>query len=130
MPFLGREFKLDADHKFKSKYLTSLLFGAAFAVGWTPCVGPVLGSVLGLAASQPGSAFSLLLAYSIGLGIPFLLVGLFASQATVLIRKYVKTLRYVYILFGILLIILGILIFTQTLSAIANFDLLNKILLK
>ena len=67
--------------KFKSKYLTSFVFGAAFAVGWTPCVGAVLGGILALAATQPGVAFTLLFSYSLGLGIPFLVVALFAAPA-------------------------------------------------
>ena len=64
--FLEREHKFAVKKRFSSKYLTSFLFGAAFAAGWTPCVGAVLGAILGLAASQPGSAFSLLLAYAQG----------------------------------------------------------------
>ena len=130
IPLLSREFKFSAEGKVKSKYLTSLLFGFAFAVGWTPCVGPVLGSVLGLAATQPGSAFSLLLAYSLGLGIPFLLMGLFTAQGLNLIRKHISQLRYIYIIFGILMIILGILVFTQSLNLLANWDFLNNLLLK
>ena len=128
IPFLEREHKLAVKTKFKSKYLTSILFGAAFAAGWTPCVGAVLGSILGLAAAQPGAAFPLLLAYSIGLGIPFLLVGLFAGKATELINKYSGATRGVTIAFGVILVILGILVFTQELNKIASFDLLNQLL--
>lgn len=125
---------LEAEHKvkvknFKSRYLTSFLFGAAFAAGWTPCVGAVLGSILGLAATQPGSALYLLFTYSLGLGLPFLLVGLFAGTSLGLIRKYSKYLRIIRIIFGIVLIIIGILIFTQNLNLIANFGPLNQLLL-
>lgn len=130
VPFLEREYKLQVKTKFKSKYLTSFLFGAAFASGWTPCVGAVLGGILGLAAAQPGSAFLLLFAYSIGLGVPFLVVGLFAAQASKWIQKYAKIIHYVNILFGVLLIVIGVLAFTQNLSLIANFELLNQFLLK
>lgn len=127
--FLEREHKLQVKHKFNSRYLTSFVFGAAFAVGWTPCVGAVLGGILGLAASAPGSAFGLLLSYALGLGVPFLLVGLFTSQAARLINKYVKWVKYINIIFGLILIGLGILVFTQQLSRIANFEFLNNILL-
>ena len=130
LPFLEREYKFTPKTTLKSKYLTSLVFGAAFAAGWTPCVGAVLGSVLGLAATAPGSAFSLLLSYALGLGLPFLVVGLFASQASTLITRYAKWLRYVNIVFGIILIALGVLAFTQNLNKIANFELLNRILLE
>lgn len=130
IPFLEREHKFNVTGKFKSRYLTSFVFGAAFAAGWTPCVGAALGAILGLAASQPGIAFYLLLSYSLGLGVPFLLVGLFAAQASNLINRYAKQLSYVNKAFGVILIILGILMFTQQLSRIANFEFLNKILLK
>ena len=82
VPFLEREHKLAVKKKFSITYVTSFVFGAAFAVGWTPCVGAALGAILVLAASQPASAFFLLLAYTLGLGLPFLLVGLFTSKAT------------------------------------------------
>lgn len=130
IPFLEREHKIAVKKRFNSRYLTSLLFGAAFAAGWTPCVGAALGAILGLAATVPGAAFVLLLAYSLGLGIPFLIVGLFAAQATGIINKYANLLNYIKIIFGAILIVLGILAFTQNLPLIANLDILNKLLLK
>ena len=129
VPFLDRDHKMIVKKKFSSRYITSLVFGAAFAAGWTPCVGAALGAILGLAAAHPGTAFSLLMAYSLGLGLPFLIVGAFAAQAQALVLKIGPALRYINIVFGALLIILGILVFTQNLSLIANFDLLNSILL-
>ena len=128
--FLNREHKFAVKRKFSSQYATSFAFGSAFAAGWTPCVGAALGASLGLAASNPGSAFSLLLAYSIGLGVPFLLVGLFAAQFVVIINKYARVLKYVNIAFGVILIALGVLVFTQSLNLVANFSLLNTLLLK
>jgi cytochrome c-type biogenesis protein len=115
--------------KTTATYITSFLFGASFAVGWSPCVGPVLGSVLTLAASQPGQSLWLLLAYSLGLGIPFLAVGLFSGEALSAIRKYGKFLAYFNIVVGVLLIILGILVFTQTLNLVANFGFINSLIL-
>lgn len=130
LPFLEREYKFRITGQFGSRYLTSFMFGAAFAAGWTPCVGAVLGGILGLAAAAPGSAFTLLFAYSLGLGIPFLLVGLFASRASSLIRRFAHFLIYINITFGIILIIIGILAFTQNLDRVANLELLNKFLLE
>ncbi len=120
IPYLEREHKLQVKRKFKSMYVTSFIFGAAFAVGWSPCVGAVLGAVLTLAATQPGTAFFLLLAYSLGLGIPFLLVGLFTAQAQRVITKAGRWLTYVKYFFGVILITLGALVFTNQLSRIAN----------
>lgn len=126
--FLNREHKLVVRSRFKSRYLTSATFGAAFAAGWTPCVGAVLGSILGLAATQPGVAFSLLLAYAAGFGLPLLAVGLFTSRAAHLIARYGRWAAYVNKAFGTLLVILGLLIFTQTLYRLANFALLTRVL--
>lgn len=130
IPFLEREYKPRVNVTLKSRYATSFLFGLAFAAGWTPCVGAVLGGILGLAALEPGSAFTLLFAYSLGLGLPFLGVGLFASRASGFINRYAKYARYVNIAFGIILIALGILAFTQELNRIANLEILNRFLLR
>lgn len=127
--FLQSEHKFKVK-RFKSKALTSFVFGAAFAVGWTPCVGAVLGTILALAASQPGSALGLLLAYSVGLGLPFLLVGLFAQQFLALMQRSGNFLKYFNIVVGILVLILGALVFTGKLSLIANFSILSEVLLR
>ena len=71
----------------------------------------------------------MLVAYSLGLGIPFLFVGLFSAEATGLIRKLGPFLKYFNIAIGILLIIMGIMVFTQTLSMVADFSFLNNLLL-
>jgi len=128
--FLEREHKIHVTRQFGSRFITSFVFGAAFAAGWTPCVGAALGAILGLAASQPGTAFYLLFAYALGLGLPFLLVGLFAAQAASLIQKYAHVVTYLNIVFGVILIALGVLIFTGDLARIANFELLNQWLLR
>ncbi len=129
IPFLKREHKLAVKQKFGSRYATSFAFGAAFAAGWTPCVGAVLGGILGLAAAQPGAAFALLASYSLGLGLPFLLVGLFTAQAGAFIKANAHSMEYVTKAFGVLLVIIGILVFTQEINRLANFDLLNRVLL-
>jgi len=120
IPFLEQEHKLQVKRKFNSMYLTSFIFGAAFAVGWTPCVGAVLGAVLSLAVTQPGTAFLLMFVYSLGLGIPFLLVGLFTNQAQRLIEKSERVVSILKYIFGVILILLGILVFVNQLSRVAN----------
>jgi cytochrome c-type biogenesis protein len=118
--FLEREHKMAVKTQWSNSYITSFVFGAAFAVGWTPCVGAILGSVLALAVSNPGLSFALLLAYALGLGIPFLLVGLFTAEATALINRSQTVLKYFNIVVGILLLIIGILVFTNELNVVAN----------
>jgi len=113
----------------KASYPLSFLFGLAFAAGWTPCVGPILGTILTLAAATPAASFNLLLAYSLGLGIPFILMGIFFSRATRIIKAMSKHLKYYSIIIGSLIIILGILVFTNQLAYIANFPLLNELVL-
>ena len=71
IPFLDREYWI-SPKSLKPGYFTSSVFGACFAVAWTPCVGPILGSTLALATTKPASAFPLLLAYAFGLGTPFI----------------------------------------------------------
>ena len=114
---------------FKSSYPMSFVFGLAFAVGWTPCVGPILGTILTLAATTPSTSFILLLGYSTGLGIPFILMAIFFSKSTKIISKMTKHLKYYNILLGGLIILLGILVFTNQLAYIANFPLLNEIVM-
>ena len=128
IPLLDREHKFQMRGKFGSAYLTSFLFGSAFAAGWTPCVGAVLGGILGLAATAPGSAFWLLFSYSLGLGLPFLVVGLFTSRASGFINRFARYVSYVNKAFGIVLIVLGILVFTQLINRLATFDLLEILL--
>jgi len=113
----------------KVSYPLSFLFGLAFAAGWTPCVGPILGTILTLAAATPAASFNLLLAYSLGLGIPFILMGVFFSRATRIIKAMSKHLKYYSIITGSLIIILGVLVFTNQLAYIANFPLLNELVL-
>ena len=113
----------------KASYPLSFLFGLAFAAGWTPCVGPILGTILTLAAATPTVSFYLLLAYSLGLGIPFILMGIFFSRATRVIQAMSKHLKYYSVIIGALIIILGVLVFTNQLAYIANFPLLNELVL-
>lgn len=125
---LNFERKLTRIPKFKTSYITSFVFGIAFAAGWTPCVGPILGSTFTLAATSPGEAYNLLLAYSLGLGTPFLITAAFFSRATGLLKKMLRYLKYFNPVMGTFLIILGILIFTNQLNILGNFPLANEII--
>ena len=126
LPFLEREHKFKVK-KFRISYVTSFMFGLAFAAGWTPCVGVILASILTLAALSAKNAFYLLISYSLGLTLPFLITGLFVSRAQGFINRHEKALSYINIVFGILLVILGIMVFTNTLSLISNFTPLQNL---
>ena len=126
--FLMRDHKFAVKRRFGSRYITSFVFGAAFAVGWTPCVSAALGAILALATTQAGSAFVLLVAYTLGIGLPFLLVGLFTNEAQAWIDKAGKWLTYFQYIFGVLLILIGVFIFVGELSKIADFQFLTLLL--
>ncbi len=128
LPVLDRRYAARAT-TLEPGNLASLLFGASFAVAWTPCVGPILGSTLALATTRPASAFPLLLAYAAGLGAPFLLVGLFPSHALSFLKRHRGAAARVHVAFGFVLIGMGILVYTNQLSLLGNFRLLNEVLL-
>ena len=126
LPFLDREYALRPGVGRPGRVMP-VLFGASFAVAWTPCVGPILGSTLALAAAQPALAFPLLLAYAAGLGAPFMLVGLFPTSALAFLKRHRRGARALHYAFGAVLIGMGVLVFTDTLSLLANFRLLNEV---
>lgn len=128
LPILDRRYSVHPGG-LKPGHLTSFLFGASFAVAWTPCVGPILGSTLALAATRPATAFPLLLAYAGGLGAPFLLVGFSPSRILSFLKLHRRAAARLHIVFGVVLIGMGVLVFTNQLNALANFPLLNEVLL-
>ena len=128
LPVLDRQY-LAKPIKAGPGGLAPLLFGASFAVAWTPCVGPVLGSTLALASARPAWAFPLLLAYAVGLGAPFLLVGLFPSRGFELLRRHGRWAARLHVAFGAVLVGMGVLVFTGELDLLANFNILNEVLL-
>jgi len=101
---------------------TSFVLGSAFGVGWTPCVGPVLGAILTLAATTTTALQGALLlsVFSAGLAVPFLLIALGVGSATRYIKKFTKYLRIVSVVGGIFLIFLGILLFLGKLSLLIS----------
>lgn len=103
-------------------YFSSVLVGSAFAIGWTPCVGPVLAAILVLAGTTASlaSGVSLLLAYSAGLMLPFLAVGLFTSRSAAFLASHSRLINTLSIIGGIILIILGILVFTNSFAILVS----------
>lgn len=109
IPFFNTEHKIRV-RRFRNSYVFSFIFGISFAIGWTPCVGAILGSIYTLAAVSPGLGFLLLMAYSLGLGIPFLIVGAVSSKLSGFIHGIGGFLKYFNIISGLFLIALGLLV--------------------
>jgi cytochrome c-type biogenesis protein len=123
IPFLYMEKRMEYQHGGNPNVFSSMLIGATFGAGWTPCVGPILGGILTLAALQ-GDALqgaSLLTVYSLGLGVPFLIAAIGLGQASRFIRKMGPYLRYIEIASGVLLVFVGVLIFSNYLSVINSY---------
>ncbi len=119
--FLKRDFKFSFDFS-RYRYLGAFLFGATFAAGWSPCIGPILGSILTIAFTKQTIAFILMLSFSLGLGVPFLITGFFTHEFLSVIKKSSTFLKYFNFFVGLLLIILGVLVITGGISSISNFS--------
>ena len=102
--------------------LGAALVGAAFGFGWSPCIGPILGGVLAFAAGSatPSSAWGLFIAYTAGLAVPFLLAAVFVNLFLGSMRKVTKHLRTVEIVSGVLLMVMGILLITDSLTFLSQ----------
>jgi cytochrome c-type biogenesis protein len=122
IPFLDYDTRKQVQPK-TSSYLSSGLMGVFFSAGWAPCVGPVLGAVLTLAlnGAQIGQGVILLSAYSFGLAIPFLLAALGLGRVTELLQKHSRAIRYLSLGTGVVLVIVGVMLFTGTLERLARF---------
>jgi cytochrome c-type biogenesis protein len=118
IPWLNYERRLAPSTGATTGYLRSLLIGAIFSLAWTPCVGPVLGGILTLAWSSETAwqGAYLLAVYSLGLGIPFLIIGAAFDSIRPFLRRIHRYSTWSYIISGLLLIAIGILILTGNLS--------------
>jgi cytochrome c-type biogenesis protein len=117
-------FYMDTRPEFRGKtgtYTGSLAMGLFFAAGWSPCVGATLGAILTLGFSQDSVAQAMILSsgYSLGLGIPFLLLALGMDRAVGWVRKLRKHLRAFQIISGVLIISIGVLLLTGSMTLIA-----------
>ena len=112
------ERRLQAGQGHSPSYVRSAIVGITFAAGWTPCIGPLLGLVLTLAAVNPGHAIPLLLAYSIGLAVPFLLTAALLSTAIPLLKRLNRFMHVVELVSGIILVIVGLLLVLGTFSTL------------
>ena len=122
--FLNYEKRIQTNTS--KNFFSPILIGMAFAFGWTPCIGPILGSILVLASTEDslGRGILLLLFYSIGLAIPFILSGYLMQKFLIFSKNFKKNINKVSKIGGIILLITGILIITNQLQAL-GFYLLN-----
>lgn len=122
IPFLEYDTRIQNIPDQKYGYLSSFLMGIFFSAGWSPCVGPVLGSIITVAMN--GGSISrgvvLLSAYSAGLAIPFLIAALGIGWVSTILWKYKKVMRYTELFMGGLLVIVGLLMMTGTFNLIAT----------
>jgi cytochrome c-type biogenesis protein len=121
--FLEYDLRHQAPAKENAGYLASFFMGVFFSAGWSPCLGPVLASILTIAMNSGDTwrGVSLLGAYSIGLGVPFLLAAFGVSWVTKILVRFRKALRITEIIMGVILIIVGIMLFTGTFAIIAQY---------
>lgn len=107
---------------FKSGYLGSFLMGLAFAFGWTPCIGPILSGILALAATRETvtEGMRLLFAYSMGLGLPFILTGFAVGGFLRFFARYKRYIRAGEVFAGALLVVVGVLIFFGRLTRLSG----------
>jgi len=132
IPILDQERRIDAGQGARIGYARSFVVGAAFSAGWSPCIGPTLGAIYALAITSGtvAQAGVLLLTYSIGLSIPFLAMGAAYSAMKPLysgIKRHIWIINY---LSGAMLIVVGILIFTDSLinlNELFNFGILQDV---
>ena len=122
--FLNYEKRVQSD--IKRNFFSPVLIGMAFAFGWTPCIGPILGSILVLASTEEslGQGILLLTFYSIGLAVPFILSGYLIQRFLVFSKNFRKNINKVSKIGGSILLITGILMTTNQLQAL-GFYLLN-----
>jgi len=123
LTFLLGEKRLQLRHR-PAGYVGTFVVGIAFAAGWTPCIGPILGTILAIAAGTSGSVANgvvLLAIYSAGLGIPFLIAGLLFHAFLSFFNRFKRYLPRIEILTGLLLMMVGALLFFDGLSWIASY---------
>ena len=122
LPFLYRQ-KRFAFRPTRPSYPASLLIGIIFAIGWTPCISLFLGSVLGLAASGATlrQGVALLLFYSLGMGLPFLLLGLAVDQVSRLLKRLKPHLGKIEVFSGVVMIAVGVMIYFNWLVSLNRY---------
>ncbi len=121
--FLMREKKLNLGER-KGGYVGTVLVGIGFAAGWTPCTGPILAGVIGLAATNPSQGMFYMLAYVLGFSIPFLLMAFFVGRSRLFVQYSLKLTKFggaLMMVFGVMLYFDGLSKFAAWMSDIVGF---------
>jgi cytochrome c-type biogenesis protein len=123
IPFLDYDLRPQSKIDQRRGFLSSAFLGVTFSAGWSPCIGPILGTILTLAINEGSISRGVWLLgfYSAGLAIPFLLAALGIGWVTTILRKYGKAMHYIEIGMGVVLIIVGIMLFFGIFNQLAQF---------
>lgn len=121
LSFLMKDTRLHLANK-PLGYLGTLVVGVAFGAGWSPCIGPILGAILTMAANEAdlGRGLGLLLAYSMGLAVPFMAAALMVERFLALFAKVRRHMVWVNRIAGLLLVLVGLLMVTNRFTMLAN----------
>ena len=117
IPYLNFEKKMNIQ-SLQNSFFAPFIIGIAFAFGWSPCIGPILGSVLSIAINNTVNGLVLLTFYSMGLALPFILVGLMIGKLIHIIKSLNKFMKLFQIFMGLILISTGILILNGSIQAL------------
>lgn len=123
IPFLNYDLRVHMNSMKRASFVSSFLLGVFFSAGWSPCVGPTLGLILTMAVNSNSTSQGvfLLSAYALGMAIPFLISALGVGWVTNFLKRYSKLLHIIEIVMGIILIILGVLLFLGLYQQLVNF---------
>ena len=119
IPFLNYDTR--RQYSGGASYGSSVMMGVFFAAGWSPCIGPTFGAIITMGMSQAQAPAAMILAafYALGLGLPFVIMGLLVDRATGILRRLKRYLRAFEIVTGLFLIALGILLFSGQMTQLA-----------
>lgn len=126
IPLLNYDFRPQSKLSQSRGFFASFLMGIVFSAGWSPCVGPTLGLILTLAIERAniGQGVSLLSVYSLGMALPFLVAALGVGWVTETLKKYGKVMHLIEIVMGVILIIVGVMLFLGIYQQLATVDYL------
>ncbi|WP_373428341.1 cytochrome c biogenesis CcdA family protein [Paenibacillus sp. W4I10] len=122
LSWLEQERKLSNDQAKRGGYVGAFLLGLTFSFGWTPCIGPVLAAILGIAAGEGSPLYGgfLMFLYTLGLAIPFLILSVFSEYVMKRIRRLYRYMGVIKITSGCILIVMGLLLMTDRLNSLVT----------